>query len=293
MTLPSFSLSRWRTRILPVPRFSGGPGEVSLAGTIADSRGTGRSRMRVFGQWALVYLVAGRGVYRDERGCREEVEAGRWILVFPEIAHSYEPAGKEKWHEIYVGFRGPVFEAWRQSGCFDPARPVGRWLPPAKGVRAFERFFRRIQRRDCTSLEAVCLWQNLLADILGPPPRPAEAHPDWLEMALDRLARSEPEPAGSLQKIARDCGLGYESFRKKFEQAVGVPPGRYVMERRMEHARRLMAMRHFTNKEIAELLGFCDEFHFSKAFSRFTGRTPREFRKDFASRAGAAGRRKA
>lgn len=275
MTFPS--LSCWRTCIPRLPRFSGGPGEISLAGTMANSRRIGMPRMRVFGQYALVYLLAGEGMYQDERGVSEKVRAGHWILVFPEIASAYGPTAGGLWHEVYVCFRGSLFECWREAGCLDPARAVGRWRPPAKGILLFANFFRRIQHQRCTSLEAVCLWQNLLLNILGSPEEPKAKHADWLEKALDMLEHSES--ADAVKEVARACGLGYESFRKKFEKETGMAPWHYVLRRRVERARRLMAMQQLTNKEIAEMLGFYDEFHFSKAFSRLTGKTPRQFRK--------------
>lgn len=271
------AISRWRTACFQLPRSSFSPGEISLAGTIADSAGTGGSRMRVFGQWALVYSVSGRCFYEDERAARIEMEPGSWILVFPDLAQAYGPTSGDRWDEIYVCFRGPVFEAWREAGCFDPRRPTGRWLPPAQGVKAFKRFFQQIQ--GCSSLKAVCLWQELLAEIIGANGGATLKLDDWVEKALDVLENPQMgSDGGSIRKAAQACGLGYESFRKKFESAVGMPPGRYVLARRIERARRLMTIQSLTNAQIAGMLGFHDEFHFSKTFSRFTGRSPREFR---------------
>lgn len=125
--------------------------------------------MRIFGQWALVYSVSGRCFYEDERGGRREVEPGGWILVFPDLAQAYGPTSGDRWDELYVCFRGPVFEAWRKVGCFDPRRTTGRWLPPAEGVKVFKNFFQRIQSKGCSSLKAVCLWQEFLAEIVGLP----------------------------------------------------------------------------------------------------------------------------
>lgn len=273
------SMSRWRNWVCRLPRFSGGPGEISLAGTMVNSEGTG-GRMRVFGQWALVYCVSGRCTYRDARGTAGEIGPGGWILVFPELAQGYGPAPGSRWDEIYVCFRGPVFEAWRESGCFDPARPLGKWLPPARAVPAFGGFFRQAGREGCPPLKAACLWQEILADIVGGPAGPAVKRGDWLAKALDSLEHSEPGcGTGAVRRAAAACGLGYESFRKKFEAAMGMPPGRYLLAHRIERARRLLALQSPTNAEIASMLGFHDEFHFSKTFSRFTGAPPREFRK--------------
>jgi hypothetical protein len=236
--------------------------------------------MRVFGQWALVYSVSGRCTYKDERGVQMELEPGRWILVFPEMAHAYGPAPGERWNEIYVCFRGPVFEAWRTAGSFDPQRPTGSWLPPAEGVRVFQKFFREIWQKSCTSMKAVCLWQELLTEIVGVTGEPSAKREEWLEKSLDFLEHSQLGcGADYLRHAALASGIGYESFRKKFESAVGMPPGRYMLARRVERARRLLTLQSLTNGEIAAMLGFHDEFHFSKTFSKFTGISPREFRK--------------
>lgn len=278
MDLPA--LSRWRTGLLPLPRLSGGIGEITLAGTMADSEGAGHPRMRVFGQWALVYLVAGGGLYRDQRGFMQKMVPGDWILVFPELAHSYGPSGGDRWDEVYVCFRGPVFEAWREAGVLDPAHPTGHWTRPERGVRALGNFFDKIHQRNISPLKAVCLWQEMLAEIVGGTPKPATMRDVWLGNAMDLLEDSGTESGVSgLRRVAEACGMNYESFRKKFQSAVGMSPGRYALSRRIEHARRLLALQSLTNAEIAGMLGFYDEFHFSKTFSHWTGTSPRQFRK--------------
>jgi AraC-like DNA-binding protein len=126
----------------------------------------------------------------------------------------------------------------------------------------------------------------LLAEIVGVTGEPPKKREAWLEKAMDFLEHSElGDGTDSLRLAAKSSGIGYESFRKKFEVAVGMPPGRYVLARRIERARRLLALESLTNAEIAGMLGFHDEFHFSKTFSRFTGSSPRDFRK--LSREGA------
>ena len=88
MHLPS--LDNWKTSLVQATGNS--PlGEITLAGTISKSRGIRHDKPRVFGQWALVYLVAGTGRYHDARGTDIPLRAGDVILVFPELAHSYGP----------------------------------------------------------------------------------------------------------------------------------------------------------------------------------------------------------
>jgi len=57
-----------------------------------------------------------------------------------------------------------------------------------------------------------------------------------------------------------------------------------VLARRVERARKLLALQSLTNVEIASMLGFYDEYHFSRTFTKFTGSSPREFRKQAMKR---------
>lgn len=270
------SLAQWRTTCCSVPR-SGSPlGEITVAGTIKHTARTHKATLRVYGQWALVYLLAGQGFYYDAELGETKVSPGQWILVFPEVAHSYGPSAGERWDEVYVSFQGPIFDLWRRKGLFDRRRPVGRWLPPSEGGARLAGFFALLRKKTTSSVEALCQWQILLAEMLQA--APPSTHPAWFEQALDLLEHTEPSSKPGLQAVARSCGLSYESFRKKFEVLQGTSPGHYALERKMEQARRLLLRQNFTNKELAEMLGFYDEFHFSKTFSRVTGQTPRQFR---------------
>jgi AraC-like DNA-binding protein len=257
-------------------------GKISYCGTISGSRGIRRDQSRTFGQWAIVYLVGGSGSYHDERGTDVSVRAGDVIVVFPELAHSYGPPPGGVWNELYVCFNGPVFEVWRSAGIFDVRRPVFKWQPPSKGLAVMQEFFSQMNRPGKSMRETVAQWQGVLARVMPaggatPAAGAATARPAWLVRALDLLERdSGAADDPSLEALASACGMGYESFRKKFTQLIGKPPARYALERRIDRARQLLARHPFTNKELADLLGFHDEFHFAKTFKKLTGRTPRE-----------------
>jgi len=268
-------LDDWRTLLLETNGRSA-LGEITLMGTIAKSRGIQRNKLRVFGQWAIVYLVAGSGRYRDVRGTETPVAAGDVILVFPEMAHSYGPKPGGVWHEIYVCFRGPIFEAWRETGVFDPRFPVFPWQSPKQGLDVLRPFFSHWKQPCTPMLEGVGKWQEALSHIFASHrSKPEHEHrPAWFLQALDLLERSPVDDEKSLRQIASDCAMGYESFRKKFALMAGQPPGRYALARRIERGQKLLARHRFTNKELAGLLGFSDEFHFCKTFKRLTGTTP-------------------
>jgi AraC-like DNA-binding protein len=72
--------------------------------------------------------------------------------------------------------------------------------------------------------------------------------------------------------------MSYDGFRKRFTRATGLPPARYRGTRLIDRACELMQQGALTDRQIAEQLGFCDEFYFSRRFKQVTGRRPRQFR---------------
>ena len=47
----------------------------------------------------------------------------------------------------------------------------------------------------------------------------------------------------------------------------------------IDRARKLIYEERLSNKELADWLGFCDEFHFSRRFKEATDQTPGGFRR--------------
>jgi transcriptional regulator GlxA family with amidase domain len=68
-------------------------------------------------------------------------------------------------------------------------------------------------------------------------------------------------------------------FAYAFKQSLGCTPHRYVLSRRLEKARELLAEGTFPICEIALATGFADQSHFSRCFRAFFGTSPLAFRR--------------
>jgi len=73
-------------------------------------------------------------------------------------------------------------------------------------------------------------------------------------------------------------------FARLFKRSTGVPPHRFLVRRRIDAARALLAAQTAPIAEIAQLVGFRTPSHFTTTFRRVTGMTPSAYR----SEAGAA-----
>lgn len=82
----------------------------------------------------------------------------------------------------------------------------------------------------------------------------------------------------SLASLAREAGMSRAAFARRFSEQVGEPPLSYLTRRRIETAAHLLTGSEKTVADIAHSVGYDNEFAFSRAFKRETGRSPRQLR---------------
>lgn len=85
----------------------------------------------------------------------------------------------------------------------------------------------------------------------------------------------------AVSDLAALVGLSEAHFSRAFKQTVGVAPHRFVMGRRLERGKRLLADTTDSIAQVASACGFADQAHFSRAFSLAFGVSPSALRKSF------------
>lgn len=248
-------------------------GQIRLGGFINKSSSRIFESRRVFGRYALVYVLEGGGVYSDANRRDHRVEAGDLLLLFPDLAHSYGPQQGDTWSELFVVFDGPVFDLWRSIGLLSSEHPVLQLAPVETWL---ERLQSLLTDGDAAQSEAaqavdVCCFLTLLTEILAAN-RPASASaalPPWLERACGLLSAGLSE-ALELEAVAAEVNMSYETFRKQFQKALGVAPAHYRSRKRIDAACSLLQHTQLSNQEISESLGFSDPFHFAQALQGLT-----------------------
>ena len=82
----------------------------------------------------------------------------------------------------------------------------------------------------------------------------------------------------TLDRISEALTMSPGHFAHVFKQTTGLAPHHYVVERRIDRAKELLRKTDLPIAEIAHRVGFRNQSHFSFAFRRAAGMTPREFR---------------
>jgi len=84
----------------------------------------------------------------------------------------------------------------------------------------------------------------------------------------------------TLADIAADTGLGADHFSRVFKQETGLSPYQFVIRRRVDRARHLLAETVVSIAGIAHECGFADQVHLTRAFRRIVGTTPAAYRRE-------------
>jgi transcriptional regulator of acetoin/glycerol metabolism len=82
-----------------------------------------------------------------------------------------------------------------------------------------------------------------------------------------------------LEDLADAAGLSVHHFARAFKQTMGLSPHRYLVQQRVERAAELLGTTDRPLSQIALDVGFADQSHLSRNFTRFTGSTPNAFRR--------------
>jgi AraC family transcriptional regulator len=86
----------------------------------------------------------------------------------------------------------------------------------------------------------------------------------------------------SVRVLARLAGISMAHFRRLFQDAMGIPPHRYVLTARLDQARNLLSMTSIPISRIAEDCGFSSQSHLTRRFREAHAETPAQYRAHLA-----------
>lgn len=83
-----------------------------------------------------------------------------------------------------------------------------------------------------------------------------------------------------IQEIADHFGLNYSYMCSLFRKYKGMSPNEYLIMKKMEQAKKLLKTKeNISIRDIAELVGYTDQYYFSRMFKAYEKVSPKEYRK--------------
>jgi AraC-like DNA-binding protein len=82
-----------------------------------------------------------------------------------------------------------------------------------------------------------------------------------------------------LVELSEIAGLSIFHFARQFKYSEGMTPHHYLVSRRVERAKELLAGTNLSLSQVAFAAGFSDQSHLTRHFGQIVGITPGQFRR--------------
>jgi len=99
----------------------------------------------------------------------------------------------------------------------------------------------------------------------------------FLKKAISVVEANISDALFSVDKMAVEMNMSRTNLHRKVKSMTGFPPGELVRSIRLRKAAKLIANRVDSATQIAQLVGFDDYSHFSKAFKKHFGVSPTQY----------------
>ncbi len=234
----------------------------------------------------LLFLSGNNSFLLDSALLRSE--RGRLILCSPGEPHSFLPRerGRHGYVEISFEYRNgegalplPFRELLRRLSGKEASFAGTTTLLTEAEIQAFlecyQRFFRTLkdersgrfeEHLDLAGLFRLLIRQREGRDVRLP------------ERIKERILSSIPGDL-NLEILSDELGCSPSYMIREFRREFGITPMAYFRQQRLVMAADLLISTDRSMEEIADLFGFCDVFHFMKAFKTETGLPPGKYRK--------------
>lgn len=268
--------------------------------TVPPGPPTVRDAVRTIRDFEWFFQLDGAsGIVLRDLGCHVPLPAGTCALIPPGLRHAWihDPGSHLAVHfdlHAQTGLepmamlvptkesvhRGPAVTDFRWELALGDERlllPLAVPVPDPSRWRArlqplVEQYATRRHGRSTARLAAAGILGSMLTDWLA---LAAGTGPDPL---LTLLVADSAGPGSNMASLARRAGMGQTAFRAAVLARTGLPPGRYVERLRLERAAYALQATDLPVGRIATDCGYPDPFHFSRAFRRVFGASPRHWR---------------
>lgn len=221
--------------------------------------------------WLFAYTLSGRGRLQYG-GETYALTRGTAFLIDCRKPQEYGTDG-DAWDFLWVHFGGRLADEYaghllKRRG---PAAPAGiacvsQWQAVYDLAAA--------NSPGSEALLSAALYQLLTMLLVSPPAD------ERLDAALAYIQEHYAEPI-PIEKLAAEACMSPFYFQRRFKEAAGVTPHRYLNRYRISLAKRLLMTTDMPVADVAERVGFASGAHFTETFRRLTGWTPRDYRRAF------------
>ena len=229
--------------------------------------------------YILHYILKGKGVYKTSSQNTYKLSAGDAFVVYKNDTVYYESNHNDPLHYFWIGFDGKDSEKILQYLGFSKAR-MSIPLKNYKSIKfAFSNLIYSYLNNDRYKTFASFFECLSIIKQANPISNTNEIITDSILSSSIVYMENNLDKNLMIEDIARHLNISRTSFSKKFKEKFNTSPHKYFLSLKLSKAATLLEASEKNINEISDLLGFTDNYIFSKIFKKHFGFSPTTYRK--------------
>ena len=231
------------------------------------------------------YILNGSGslLWQDSKGNRhtQTLKAGQGFLISPRQITTYIADLKDPWDYCWLEFDGLKAREFMEDAGLSIDHPVYTALHKDYEYRMRDEMLYIVEHKKETPYHLIghlYIFIDALSRSAGRKKKSYGNIKDfYIKEALAFIENHYMEEI-TVEDIAGSSGLNRSYFGKLFRESVGKKPQEFLIDYRMAKACTLLKMNRYTIGEIGAAVGYPNQLHFSRAFKKVYGVSPKIWR---------------
>lgn len=220
----------------------------------------------------------------EDEGIFSTATPTSFVYVPAGKCHVYDPKIDSKWQNYWVLFNGKT------------ARQSFKQLIPSPGITSIRsttklsEYWRKLSLSilDDNAIgdeRAFCMLHNILLELreqsesfMKNQPSPA------ISEAISFMQNNIRNPEMNFKQLANKNGICPDSLRKRFKRETGIALHQYFIQLKINVAKSMLSNLSYNISDLADFLGFKDQYYFSRLFKKKTGLSPLKYRNNLISK---------
>lgn len=229
------------------------------------------------------YVLSGSGrFYVTEEQESYQLVAGQGFLMSPDQIYSYEADKENPWSYLWVEFDGLKAKYFLQQAGLSHQQPIFSQKKPASTspvYREMQQILASYDRQPSHVIGSLYLLMGALIEesLTKKPYLHDDSKEFYIREAINFIEKNFQHPI-SIGDLANQCNLSPYYFSRLFKEQMSISPQQFIIQYRLNKACELLQGTSLTLREIAEQIGYSNQFNLSNAFKRQYKQTPTEWR---------------
>lgn len=234
------------------------------------------------------YVISGTGTLIAENSKKESIsysiKSGQGFMIFPNQICTYIADAQQPWEYVWIEFDGlRAKETVELSGlCVNSPVYKAKYKDVAQTMK--DEMLYIINHKDDSPFHLIghlylFIDSFVKSSAITQISKSNNLRDSYIKEALSFIEQNFQNDI-TVEEIAACCGLNRSYFGKIFHEVLGKSPQEFLISYRMTKATELLKLTSLSIAEVGSAVGYSNQLHFSRAFKKIYGISPRQWRNE-------------